>query len=77
MRVFWSNDAADRLDELGALSLELPNAVESEIAVMFADAVPSSARLASPAGALLVALPCGVEAVFERTGDGVVLLSLN
>jgi len=77
MRVFWSNDATDRLDELGALSLELPNAVESEIAVMFADAVPSSARLASPAGALLVTLPCGVEAVFERTGDGVVLLSLN
>lgn len=74
MLVFWTDRAWECR---GGLSAELQQAAESEIPVMFTDAIPSSAVLADPAGALLLELPCGVEVVFERVGDGVMLLSLR
>lgn len=75
MKATWSAVARRELDEF---SVALAEAAESEADVMFSDAIPGTAVGSFRSGGLLtIELPCGIEAEFERTGDGVVILHVR
>lgn len=75
MKLVWSGRARAELDDLPVHKAEQ---IESEAEVMFCDAVPGTAVESFRSGGLLtVELPCGIEAEFERTGDGVRILHLR
>ncbi len=75
MKAVWSRQARTELDDFPVREAEQ---IESEVEVMFSDAVPGRAVESFRSGGLLtIELPCGVEAEFERIGDGVRILHLR
>lgn len=62
--------------ELGLIAEAQAAQIRSETETAFTDSVPSNA-VTLPYGRLLLELPCGVEAEFDRTGDGVRILHLE